>query len=159
MSAENALVNSFRMAERKHSGVAEGDGCDADQAKVRIRARLQELGGAADVAEFQCHMKHDWDSFVFHALAKRYGIRPYRYRKQRKSTILVHMSKQFLDELLWPIFNDVCAALFARFTEVTTALLPTIAPGPFSMPILDHDHDHGSGQLCENCRTRLLEQV
>ena len=106
--------------------------------------------------EFQCNTKNDWDKFVLYALLKRYGIKSYRYRKQRKSTILVRVSKGFMNDVLWPIFTNTADELYSRFTAITTTLLPSIATGPFSMAVLDHDHS--TGQLCENCRKRLLEE-
>ncbi len=102
-------------------------------------------------------MKNDWDIAVFHAVVKRYGLTAYRYRKQRKSTILVRCSKQFMHELLWPIYAELSNGLHVRFTQLTTALLPAIAPAPYSITILDHEHE--SGPLCDDCRDRLLGQT
>jgi hypothetical protein len=152
---EKDLIGSFHSIERKYAGRPGNEGI-TDQPKEQITARLQESASAPDVEEFQCNMKHEWETFIFHALLKRYGIKPYRYRKQRKTTILVRVSKAAMNGLLWPIFTDVAAELSARFTVVTTTLLPAIAPGPFSLAVLDHDHS--TGQLCENCRKRLLEE-
>jgi hypothetical protein len=152
MNTEAVLIDSFRAIERKHAGLQSATG---DEARDCIRARLQESANAPDIQEFQCTLKNDWEGFVLHALLKRYGIPPYRYRKQRKSTVLVRVSKRFMNELLWPIFQEVSAVLYARFNEILTTLLPAIALGPFSMAILEHDHS--AGHLCENCRQRLLE--
>lgn len=154
---EQELIGSFHSIENKYAAVSGQGEITADEAKERIIVRLRESASAPDVLELQCNMKNDWETFVFHALLKRYSIKPYRYRKQRKSTILVRASKELMDTLVWPIFMDLTAELHARFTAVTTALLPAIAAGPFSMAVLDHDHS--SGQLCESCRKRLLEET
>ena len=155
MNAEPILVEAFRFIELKYAGLL--GSADAEQARAHIRARLHELAGAPDVQEFQCALKNDWDALVFHALLKRYGLAPYRYRKQRHSTVLVRVSKRFLNEVLWPIFNEVSAAVHARFGEIIAALLPAIAPGPFALAILDHDHS--TGALCESCQKRLQEST
>lgn len=154
MNTEQFLIDSFHATELKQSG-SRSD-FTAEQVKERIRARLQASATAADVEEFQFNLKNDWEMIVLQALLKRYGIKSYRYRKQRKSTVLFRVSKQFMDELLWPIFNDVAGKLFERFTQVTMGLLPAIAPGPFSMVIIDHEHN--PGQLCENCQRLLREE-
>lgn len=154
MNDEQALIDSFRSIELKHSGLG---AANADRAEARIRGRFQDSVLAPDIQEFQFNLKHDWQTFVFHALLKRYGIRPYRYRKQRKSTILIRVSKQIMDDLLWPIFNDVAGGFAARINQMTMALVPAIAPGPYSLAVLDHKH--GAGELCESCRKRLLEQA
>jgi hypothetical protein len=154
MNTEQVLVDSFHSIELKHSGLTEG-GAANEQPADRIRARVQEAATATDIQEMQCSTKYDWDALVLHALLKRYGIKPYRYRKQRRSTILVRVSRKVMHEVVWPIYCDVTAALAARFTTVTTSLLPAIAAGPFSMPILNHEH--AVGELCENCSKRILE--
>ncbi len=157
MSAELDLVDYFRASERLFAGLGAEGVAEADQARSRIRARLQALAGAPDVQEYQCPLKNDWEVLVFHALLKRYGLRPYRYRRQRKTTILVRVSKQFMNELLWPIFTDVCRELCLRFDRLADGLVRDIAAPPYSVTILEHEHEHG--QLCENCRKRLLEHL
>jgi len=151
MSNDQALTDTFRAIEQTYAGLHG----NADEAVARIRARLREVADAPDVQEFQCAPKTDWDVVVLHALLKRYGIPAYRYRKQRRTTVLVRVSKRFMNELLWPIFTEVSAALHVRFSAIATSLLPAIAPGPYSLTVLEHDH--GAGALCENCRRRLLE--
>jgi hypothetical protein len=68
---------------------------------------------------------------------------------------MVRVSKRFMDELLWPIFTDLVVAIRQHLHTLTGALLPAIAPGPFDTTILDHEH--GTGQLCENCLRRLVD--
>lgn len=150
MHDDTSLLDLFQAIEGKHGGTP---GSNADQAWALLTRRANELAGGSDVQEFHCTMQNDWDAALFHALLKRYGIKPYRYRKQRKSTVLVRVSKCFMDDHLWPIFNGVRAELHKRFMQLTTALLPSISPGPYSMAILDHEHE--AGQLCETCRQRL----
>jgi len=59
-----------------------------------------------------------------------------------------------MDEYLWPIFTDLCQKLHADFAALTGALLPHIAPGPYQLAVLDHDHE--SGKLCADCLSRLV---
>ncbi len=49
-----------------------------------------------------------------------YGIRPYRYRRQRHTTVMARVPRRFLDETLWPEFNqlnDVLRSYLQRVTE------------------------------------------
>ncbi len=154
MNGERALVDSFVEIERRHAGIISL--ADPDEARQRIVARLQESAEPDDVQEFRCPMSNDWDIVVFHALLTRYGIKPYRYRSQRKATVLVRLSKRFMDHYLWPIFTELCQKLHTHFSALTGALLPHIAPGPYQLTVLDHDHQ--SGELCPNCLSRLVEQ-
>ncbi len=43
-----------------------------------------------------------WPRRVFVALLRRYGIRPYRYRRQRYTTVMAKVSQRFVDDTLWP---------------------------------------------------------
>ncbi len=147
------LGEQFRHIEMKYAGLGAEAGA-GDRAKTQIIARQKELASTADL-EFRVPAKSEWEAAIFHALLTRYGLKAYRYRNQRKSTILVRVSQRFMDEYLWPIFTDVCRELFARFNLLTKALLPAIAPGPYHVAVLDHQH---TGELCENCRQRLVEQ-
>ncbi len=38
-----------------------------------------------------------WSRKVFVALLRRYGIRPYRYKRQRYTTVMAKVSKKFVD--------------------------------------------------------------
>jgi hypothetical protein len=156
MNSEQALVDSFRRIELKHAGLLGTPGADASQSRERIVARLRKLADAGDVQEFQCTVKGTWESFLLHSILKRYGIQPYRYRKQRQTTILVRVSKRFMDETLWPIYAAASESLVARFNEIARAILPEIAPPPFSMPILSHDHS--ADGLCDECRQRMRDE-
>lgn len=150
MSAEQDLIEAFQTSEIRHARRLDGTVANAEQALLRIRARLQELAAAADVQEFQCPTRTDWDLLVLHALLKRYGLQAYRYRKQRKSTILVRVSKRFMNDCLWPIFNDAVGQLAGHVRMLTLALTEVMAPGPFSVTVRNSSHE-----LCDDCMQRL----
>ena len=45
------------------------------------------------------------------ALIRRHGIRPYRYYRQRHTTVMARISQELLDETLWPEFVALNRAL------------------------------------------------
>src|SRR5688572_30557595 len=103
MAGEEALAAAFRACEIKHASRLGGTVADADEARLRIRAHVQQSQQALDVQEFQCPAMSAWEMLVLHSLLKRYGLQPYRYRKQRKSTVLVRISKGLMNNCLWPL--------------------------------------------------------
>ena len=56
-------------------------------------------------------------------LMRRYGVKPYRYRGQRHTTIVAMVSKRFVDETLWPEYVQLHDTLQAHLDEVTTRVI------------------------------------
>jgi hypothetical protein len=48
---------------------------------------------------------------LFLALCRRYGITPYRYRGQRRTTLMANVSRRFEKETLWPELEQLSAVL------------------------------------------------
>ncbi|WP_216923288.1 hypothetical protein [Synechococcus sp. CCAP 1479/9] len=57
------------------------------------------------------------------ALLRRYGIRPYRYRGQRRTTVIAHLSRAFVNETLWPEFLELQGTLAAYFDAFTDRVI------------------------------------
>lgn len=60
-------------------------------------------------------MPDPWSRHVFHALCRRYGMKPYRYYRQRHNTVMVRVPKRFLDQVLWTEFSELdrpCKPIF-----------------------------------------------
>ena len=64
-----------------------------------------------------------WSQRLFVALLRRYGIRPYRYRRQRYTTVMARVSVSFVEETLWPEFVELDKALHAHLDEVTNRVI------------------------------------
>ena len=64
-----------------------------------------------------------WSGQLFIALARRYGLRPYRYRRQRRTTIMLTMPPGFLDQIFWPEFVQINEALAEYLAEVTEKII------------------------------------
>jgi hypothetical protein len=48
-----------------------------------------------------------WSRKVFVALLRRYDIKPFRYYRQRHTTVMANVPKTFVDETLWPEFQEL----------------------------------------------------
>jgi len=64
-----------------------------------------------------------WSRQLFIALARRYGLRPYRYRRQRRTTIMLAAPPGFLDQILWPEFVQINEALTDYLAEITERII------------------------------------
>jgi hypothetical protein len=50
---------------------------------------------------------------------RRYGMKPYRYYRQRRNTVMLRGPKRFLDQVLWPEFSELDQALQSYLHQVT----------------------------------------
>jgi hypothetical protein len=85
--------------------------------------RLAELGRQDPSIEMQFSMPDQWSRHLFLALCRRYGMRPYRYYRQRRNTVMVRAPKRFLDQVLWPEFSELDQALQAYLHQVTLRVI------------------------------------
>jgi hypothetical protein len=64
-----------------------------------------------------------WERKVLLALLRRYGLRTYRYRRQRHSTVVTRVSVRFVKETLWPEFQQIAKVLATYLDEITTRVI------------------------------------
>ena len=64
-------------------------------------------------------MPDQWSRRLFVALCRRYGLKPYRYRRQRLTTVVLRAPRGFIDQILWPEFTELNRALRVFLDEVT----------------------------------------
>ena len=60
-----------------------------------------------------------WSRKLFVALLRRYGVEPYRYYRQRYTTVMANVPQKFVDEILWPEFEELNETLQSYLSEVT----------------------------------------
>jgi hypothetical protein len=124
MSTESQLREKLQKIEALFAGAGTaGERLAAEAALQRVRARLAELGRQDPPVETQFSMPDQWSRHLFVALCRRYGMRPYRYHRQRRNTVMVRAPRGFIDEVLWPEFVELDRALQAYLHEVTLRII------------------------------------
>jgi len=88
-----------------------------------VRARLTELSRQDPAVEMQFSLVDQWSRLLFVALCRRYGLSPFRYPRQRHTTVMVRAPRQFVEQVLWREFTDLDADLQAYLHEVTQTLI------------------------------------
>jgi hypothetical protein len=58
-----------------------------------------------------------------HGSLPRYGLEPYRYRRQRYTTVLVRAPKSFINKTLWPEYLELRDALNDYLNEATERII------------------------------------
>jgi hypothetical protein len=60
------------------------------------------------------------------ALLRRYDLKPYRYPRQRHTTVMVRVSERFVNETLWPEFQQLSGTLRSYLMDVTTRVVAQV---------------------------------
>ncbi|HXV61971.1 MAG TPA: hypothetical protein VEK15_14835 [Vicinamibacteria bacterium] len=124
---EFTLIEKLRRIEALHAGATtEGERDAAERARQRILDRLASWERTDPPIEYQFSMVDVWSRKVFVALLRRYGIRPYRYKRQRYTTVMARVPKRFVDETLWPEFEDISSTLRSYLGEVTERVVSQV---------------------------------
>ena len=64
-----------------------------------------------------------WSVRLFIALCRRHGFKPYRYPRQRNTTVMVKAPRVFFDAVVWRQFNEVHADLWQYLEQTTERLI------------------------------------
>jgi hypothetical protein len=124
MSIESQLRDKLRKIEALFAGAGTaGERLAAEAALARVRTRLAELGQHDPPIEMQFSMPDQWSRHLFLALCRRYGLQPYRLYRQRRNTVMVRAPKGFINDVLWPEFNELHHTLQAYLQEVTLRII------------------------------------
>ena len=124
MSDLKVLRERLRKIEALFAGAATaGEKLAAGAAAERIRARLKDLDRAERPVEIRFSLADTWSQQLFIALCRRYGLRPYRYPRMRRQTVVVKAPKSFLEKVLWPEFQEINAALAEYLSEMTEKII------------------------------------
>jgi hypothetical protein len=121
---EADLRERLRKVEALFAGATTaGERLAAGAARERIEARLAEARRRVADVELRFSIGDPWSRQLFLALARRYGLKPYRYPRQRRTTVMLKGPAPFLHEVLWPEFEALNEALTGWLAEVTRRII------------------------------------
>jgi hypothetical protein len=121
---ETDLLEKLRKIERLYAGAATaGEKEAAAEAMSRIRLRLGEVAKVDKPIVFRFTLMDGWAKKLFLALLRRYELRPYRYARQRRNTVMVRVPRSFVNETLWPEFLELSEVLKSYLQEVTNRVI------------------------------------
>src|SRR5271170_4451771 len=90
MSIENQLRERLRKVEALFCGATTaGEREAAGAAAERLKAKLDEASRGDPPVEMKFNLPDQWSTRLFIALCRRHGLRPFRYARQRSTTIMV----------------------------------------------------------------------
>ena len=124
MIAEQILRDKLRKIEALFAGAATpGEKTAAGAAAERIRGRLGQAAGKEKSIELKFSIPDVWSRQLFIALCRRYGMRPYRHPRMHRQSIMIKAPKSFMEQVLWPEFQELNAALVAYLSDITEKII------------------------------------
>lgn len=124
MDTEDKLIHKLRAIEALFSGAGtEGEKQAAGLALQRILSRLEDMRQKDPPREYQFSMTNPWSRQLLVALLRRYGLEPFRYHRQRYTTVMVKVPVRFVEETLWPEFVKLNETLLKFLDETTGRII------------------------------------
>jgi hypothetical protein len=124
LDEEMRLIERLRKVEALFArSTYPGERQAAESASERIRQRLADLQKIEQPVEFRFSLPDGWSKSLFLALVCRYGLKPYRYAGQRRTTVQVKVAASFVHEVLWPEFRELNATLRSHLDSVTNRII------------------------------------
>ena len=111
----------FRRAASPGEKAADGAAMD------RLRGRL----GGSDrnrepEVELQFSLPDTWSVSLFVAVYRKHGVRPYRYRRQRRTSVVVRAREREFNRVIWPDYSSLQTELESYFEDVTDHLITRV---------------------------------
>jgi len=123
-TSEQQLREKLRKISALFEGATTaGEKSAAAAAIDRIKQALAALNRVERAVEMQFTLPDRWQRRLFTALCRRYGLEPFRYKRQRYTTVMVRGPKSFIDRTLWPEYSELKAALDAYLNEATERII------------------------------------
>jgi len=124
LTTEQELRQKLRKIAALFEGATTPGERDAAAAALnRIRAALSAAEQTEQMIEMSFRLPDRWNRRLFMALCRRYGLKPYRYPRQRHSTVVLRAPKSFINITLWPEFLEIKNALDEYLNEATERII------------------------------------
>jgi hypothetical protein len=124
VTTEEQLRDKLRKIAALFEGASTAGERNAAAAAIeRVKRALAATTQAERLVEFQFNFSDRWQRRLFAALCRRYGLDPFRYKRQRFTTLMVRVPKTFLDRTLWPEYLELQKALNEYLNEATERII------------------------------------
>ncbi len=124
MTAEQQLREKLRKISALFDAAATlGERNAAAAAIERVKKSLAKTAKIEQPIEIQFTLPDRWQRRLLSALCRRYGLEPYRYKRQRYTTVMLRVPRSFLDKTLWPEYLQLKDALDEYLNEATERII------------------------------------
>ena len=101
-----------------------GERAAAGAAMERLQGRLPGSGRNREPeVELQFSLPDTWSVSLFVAVCRRHGLRPFRYKRQRRTTVMVRTRERAFNRVVWLEYSRLQTELEDYFEDVTNHLI------------------------------------
>jgi len=126
VTSEDQLREKLRKITALFEGATTSGERQAAQAAIdRLKQALHATAKKQPLPELKFTLADQWHRRLFTALCRRHGLEPYRYRGQRHTTVMVRAPIDFAENVLWPEYLELQAALNDWLNEATERVIRT----------------------------------
>ena len=124
MTTEQELRQKLRKISALFEGATSAGERDAAAAAIdRVRKALSAAEQIEKPVETHFKLVDQWNRRLFTALCRRYGLKPYRYPRQRRTTVVLRAPRSFINTTLWPEYVQIEKALHEYLNEATERII------------------------------------
>ena len=124
MTREEKLRDKLRKISALFEGATTvGERSAAEAALRRVKEALAATMRSERAIEMKFMLPDRWQRRLFMALCRRYGLKPYRYARQRHTTVMVRAPESFIYGTLWPEYLELKNTLDDYLSEATEQII------------------------------------
>src|SRR3989344_7559332 len=95
------------------------------QSAILAKERLLKHKSEEEI-EYTIHTNDMWHKKLFNAVCHNHNREPYRYYRQKYTTVMVRINKTYLDETLWPEYLKFSELLQELVDDITLEVISKI---------------------------------
>lgn len=103
-----------------------GEKNTAISAKERILSKYPAVDTENEKLEFSLRTPDSWHKRLLIAICRKHGLKPYRYKRQNYTTVMVQVNERFLNEMVWKEYLEYSDHLEKLVDAVTGDLIEKI---------------------------------
>lgn len=107
-------------------GATEGERAAAGAALERLQARRDAGQSDEPEIELQYSLPDVWAVRLFVALCRKHGVTPYRYPRQRRTTVMVRVRQTAFEQTIAAEFQTLHKELTRYFNEMVDHLIANV---------------------------------
>ena len=124
VTPEDSLREKLRKIEALYAGAATpGEKAAAGAAAERIRKQFETASRTEPPQELKFSLPDPWSRQLFISLCRRYGVRPFRYRRMHRQSVMISAPASFVHDVLWPEFEELSDALTRHLLDITEKII------------------------------------
>jgi len=121
------ILEKIKKIEAMITGAqTQGEKSAALSAKARILKKYPNLDIDKDVLEFSLRTPDHWHKKLLLAICHKYGLKPYRYKGQKYTTVMVRANEAFLNMVVWKEYLEYSDHLEKLVGAITDNLIGKI---------------------------------